>query len=190
MFTRRMTAGLLGGLVAVGLLLTGPAMAAFTAKDAAELDTAAKATQEKFQADTRGAEALFANAKGILVCPKITKGGFVVGVEGGDCVLTAGAEKPIYYGTSSLKAGLVAGVAQYSMILVINTDEALAKFTSGKREWELGADAGVAVAKVGANGSLDTTNVKAAIVSFFFGDKGLMGDASFSGSRFKKLDVE
>ena len=28
------------------------------------------------------------------------------------------------------------------------------------------------------------------IVSFLFGDKGLMGDVSFSGSRFKKLDVE
>ena len=44
--------------------------------------------------------------------------------------------------------------------------------------------------QVGAGGALDTTNLKKDIVSFIFGEKGLMGDVSFSGSRFKKLDVE
>jgi lipid-binding SYLF domain-containing protein len=190
MFNRRITAGLLSGVVAVGLVLSGQAVAAFTAQEAAMLDAEAKATQAKFQADTKGSEAVFANAKGVLVCPKITKGGFIIGVEGGNCVLNSGATKPIYYGTSALKGGLLAGIASYSMILVLNTDTALAKFTSGPREWELGADAGVAVGKVGAGGSLDTTNIKKDIVSFIFGEKGLMGDVSFSGSRFKKLDVE
>jgi lipid-binding SYLF domain-containing protein len=54
----------------------------------------------------------------------------------------------------------------------------------------MGVDASVAVAKVGAGGALDTTNLKKDIVSFIFGEKGLMGDVSFSGSRFKKNDVE
>ena len=76
------------------------------------------------------------------------------------------------------------------MILVLNTDEALAKFTSGEREWELGVDASLAVAKVGAGATIDTTNLKTAIVVFIFGEKGLMGDVSFQGSRFKKLEVE
>lgn len=76
------------------------------------------------------------------------------------------------------------------MILVMNTDETLAKFTSGKREWEFGIDAFVAVAKIGAGGELDTTNLKKDIVSFIFGEKGLMGDLSWEGSRFKKLDVK
>ena len=65
------------------------------------------------------------------------------------------------------------------MIMVLNTDEAVAKFTSGKREWEMGADASVAVAKTGTGLSLDTTNLKKAIVVFVFGEKGLMGDVSF-----------
>ena len=190
MFNRRITAGLLSGVVAVGLLLSGQTVAAFTAQEAAKVEAEAKATLAKFQADTKGAEEVFANAKGVLVCPSITKGGFIFGVESGECVLTSGASKPLYYGTSALKFGLLAGIASYSMILVLNTDTALAKFTSGQREWELGVDASVAVAKVGAGGALDTTNLKKDIVSFFFGDKGLMGDASFSGSRFKKLDVE
>jgi len=46
------------------------------------------------------------------------------------------------------------------------------------------------VAKMDANGTLDTTNLKKDIVCFIFGGQGLMADASFSGSRFKKLDVE
>ena len=76
------------------------------------------------------------------------------------------------------------------MILVMNTDEALAKFTTGEREWELGVDASVAVAKIGAGGDIDTTNLKKDIVSFIFGEKGLIADVTWEGSRFKKLDVE
>jgi lipid-binding SYLF domain-containing protein len=124
------------------------------------------------------------------VCPKITKGGFILGVESGNCVLTKGAPKPIHYGTSAIKGGLLVGIASYSMILALNTDAAVAKFTKGEREWEMGVDASVAVAKVGAGGALDTTNLKKDIVSFIFGDKGLMGDVSFSGSRFKKQEIK
>jgi lipid-binding SYLF domain-containing protein len=114
----------------------------------------------------------------------------VVGVEGGNCVLTSGSAKPLYYSTSAVKAGLLAGVQSYSMILVFNSAEALKKFTSGNKEWEVGADASVAVAKVGAGGALDTTNLKSDIVSFIFGGKGLMADVSLEGSRFKKQEVK
>ena len=191
MFNRRITAGLMSGVVAVGLVLSGQAVAAaFTAQEAAKLEADAQATLAKFQANTKGAAEVLANAKGVLVCPSITKGGLIIGVESGECVLTSGAEKPIYYGTSALKAGLLVGISSYSMILVLNTDAALAKFTSGTSEWEMGVDASVAVATVGAGGALDTTNLKKDVVSFIFGEKGLMGDVSFSGSRFKKLDVE
>jgi lipid-binding SYLF domain-containing protein len=190
MFNRRITAGLMGGVVAVGLVLGGQAFAAFTAQDATKLEAEAQAALTKFQADTKGSEEVFANAKGILVCPKITKGGFIIGIESGDCVLTKGAPKPIYYGTSALKGGLLVGISWYSMILVLNTDEALAKFTSGSREWEMGVDASLAVAKLGAGATIDTTNLKKAIVVFVFGEKGLIGDVSFQGSRFKQLDVK
>ena len=73
----------------------------------------------------------------------------------------------------------------------MNTAEAGAKFTSGSREWELGVDASVAVAKMGTGGALDTTNLKKDIESFIFGGKGLMGDLSFESSRGRgPIDVE
>lgn len=190
MFTRKINAGLMGSVMAFGLALSGQAMAKFTADDAAELNAEAKATLASFLADTKGAEAVLADAKGVLVCPKIRKGGFGVGVEGGKCVLTSGSDEPLYYGSVALKAGFIVGVASHSMILAINTDTALAKFTKGDREWEFGVDASVAVAKIGVGGDLDTTNLKKDIVSFIVGSKGLIADATWEGSRFKKLDVE
>lgn len=176
--------------LALGLAITGPALAKFTAEDAAKLDAEAETTLAQFKAETKGAEAVFADAKGILVCPKITKAGLGFGAEGGQCVLTTGASEKIYYGTFGVKGGFIAGIQSHSMILALNTDAALAKFTSGEREWELGVDASVAVAKVGAGGDLDTTNLKSDIVSFIFGQKGLMADVSWKGSRFKKIDIE
>jgi lipid-binding SYLF domain-containing protein len=190
MSTRKIGAGLMSVVMVLGVALSGVAMADITAKEAAELDAQANATLTKFKAETKGSDAVFANAKGILVCPKITKGGLIVGVEGGSCVLTSGAPKPLYYSTTAVKAGLLAGVQSYSMILVFISAEALKKFTSGTREWEVGADASVAVAKLGAGGALDSTNLKADIVSFIFGGKGLMADVSLEGSRFKKQEVK
>ena len=147
MFNRRIKLRVMGGVVALGLALSGQAMAAFTAQEAAKLEADGKATLAKFEAQTKGADAVLANAKGILVCPSITKGGFIFGLESGECVLTKGAATPLYYGTSALKAGFLAGIENHAMILVLNTDEALAKFTGGAREWELGVDASLAVAK-------------------------------------------
>jgi lipid-binding SYLF domain-containing protein len=193
MFNRVINAGLMGAALAFGLMLSGQAFADLTdisAEKAAELEAEAQATLSRFLAETQGAKEVLANAKGVLVCPKIRKGGFGVGVEGGKCVLTSGAPEPLYYGLVALKGGFIVGVESHSMILALNTDTALAKFTKDKREWEVGVDASVAVAKIGAGGDLDTTNLKKDIVSFIFGSKGLIADATWEGSRFKKLDIK
>jgi lipid-binding SYLF domain-containing protein len=190
MFNKKIQTAVMGSVVALTLALAGTSLAAFTADEAAELSAEAKATAEKFKVETKGAVPIFAAAKGILVCPKIRKIGIGIGVEGGKCVLTDGSTEPLYYSTRSLKAGAVLGAQSHSMILILNTDKALASFTSGKRELEFGVDASVSVAKFGAGGDIDTTNLKGSIISFIFGEKGLMGDLSWEGSSFKKLDVE
>jgi lipid-binding SYLF domain-containing protein len=177
-------------LVSTLSIFSSSVFAAFTSEEAAELLAEAKATAQKFKAETKGADAVFAGAKGVLVCPKITKMGVGIGAEVGKCVLTDGYTEPLYYSTRALKAGAILGAAKHSMILVLNTDEVLASFTSGKRELEFGIDASVTVAKAGAGGDIDTSNLKKDIVSFIFGEKGLIGDLSWEGSSFKKLDVE
>lgn len=174
----------------IAVIAAGTASADISANDAAVLDAEAAATLTEFTANTKGAEEVFAQAKGILVCPKITKAGLGFGAEGGQCVLTDGSDDKLYYGTFGVKGGFIAGIQSHSMILALNTDKALAQFTSGDREWELGVDASVAVAEIAAGGDLDTSNLKRDIVSFIFGQKGLMADVSWKGSRFKKLEVE
>ena len=193
MFNRVINAGVMSAALAFGLALSSQAFADLTdisAEKAAELRAEAESTLSRFIAETQGAEQVLANAKGVLVCPMIRKGGFGVGVEGGKCVLTSGSPEPLYYGLMALKGGFIVGVESHSMILALNTDTALAKFTKDKREWEIGVDASVAVAKIGAGGDLDTTNLKKDIVSFIFGSKGLIADATWEGSRFKKLDIK
>jgi len=190
MFDKKIRITAIGGFFALGLTLSGTSVAAFTEADAAELKAEAISALEKFQAETKGEEAIFADAKGVLVCPKIRKIGAGVGVEGGKCVLTSGTDDLLYYRSRGIKAGAILGVQSHSMILVMKTDEAMANFTSGKREWEFGVDASVSVAKLAVGGDIDTTNLKGSIISFIFGEKGLMADLSWEGSNFKKLDVE
>ncbi len=55
MINRKTNVGLLGVVLAFGLTLSGQAMAKFTAEEAAELDAEAKATLERFVAETKGA---------------------------------------------------------------------------------------------------------------------------------------
>jgi lipid-binding SYLF domain-containing protein len=74
MFNRRIKASVMSGVVALGLALSGQAMAAFKAEEAAKVEADAKATLAKFEAQTKGADAVLANAKGVLVCPSITRG--------------------------------------------------------------------------------------------------------------------
>jgi lipid-binding SYLF domain-containing protein len=190
MLARKIRVGLMSAVVALGVALAGQAMADITVQDATALDATAKTKLTQFKAETKGAEAVIANAKGVLVCSKITKGGLIIGVEGGDCVLYSGASLPLYYSTNAVKAGFLVGVQSYSMILVMNTDEALAKFTSGDREWEVGADASVAIAKMGAGGSLDTTNLKQGRCGVHLWRERADGDLSLEGSRFKKQDLK
>ncbi len=147
-------------------------------------------TLAKFNADQPGAKEIIDAAKGVLVCPTITKGGFIFGAAGGTCALQIGGETVDYYGYGAVKWGFLAGASSYSMIMVFNTDAALGKFRSSKREWEIGADVAVAAGEKGKTGKLDTTNIRSAIVAFVFGEKGVMGDASVAGGRFKRIDAK
>ena len=177
-------------LLALGILVTGQVQAGFSTEGAAELEAEASAAIAKFQSETTGTEAVLNNAKATLVCPKITKGGFIVGVEGGKCVMRVGGKTVDYYTNRAGKFGWLAGIQWYSLILVFNDQATLDKFRSGERDWEVGVDASVAIAKVGASGSLDTTNLKEPVVAYTFGEKGLMADLSLEGAVFKKLEVK
>jgi lipid-binding SYLF domain-containing protein len=182
--TTNLDKGLVAALLALGLAVS-PTSQAF---DATTLDAEVAATKATFNKEQPGAQAILDSAKGVLTCPKITKGGFVFGASGGKCALEVGGKMVDYYGYTAVKYGFLAGISSYAMIMVFNDEAALGKFRSNNSEWEAGVDANVAVASAGAGGTLDTNNIKGPVVAFVFGEKGLMADASLKGGRFKRLD--
>ncbi len=173
--------------LAILLVLTGMIPAAAMASDAREIDVSANVAMEQFQKEIKGANQFLSKANGYLVFPKVVKVGLGIGGEYGEGALRIGGKTAAYYSTAAASIGLQLGVQKKSIVIVFLTKEALSKFRKSEG-WEVGVDGSVALIKVGAGGSIDTTNIKDPIVAFVFGQKGLMYNLTLEGSKFTKLD--
>ena len=161
--------------------------AAGQAADAREINVSVDVALEQFLKEVKGADQFLSKANGYLVFPKVVKAGLGIGGEYGEGALRVGGKSTAYYSTAAASIGLQLGVQKKSVIIVFLTKEALTRF--GKSEgWEVGVDGSVALIKVGAGGSIDTTSIKDPIVAFVFGQKGLMYNLTLEGSKFTKLD--
>ena len=56
--------------------------------------------------------------------------------------------------------------------------------------WKAGVDGSVSLVTLGAGGTIDTQNMKDPIVAFVLGQKGLMYNLSFEGTKFSKKKKE
>lgn len=178
-----------GILVCLGCLffliagLSGPAAAA----TAREVDVSVDVALEQFEKEVNGGKAFLESAKGVLVFPSVVKAGIGVGGEYGEGALRIGGKTVDYYNTISASVGFQLGAQVKSVILVFMTPESLQKFRKNPG-WEVGVDGSVALVKIGAGGSIDTTTIKEPIVAFIFGQKGLMYNLTLEGSKFTRLD--
>jgi lipid-binding SYLF domain-containing protein len=68
------------------------------------------------------------------------------------------------------------------------TPDSLARFRNAKG-WTAGVDATVAVADVGANGSIDTNTIQQPVVGFVLNNAGLMAGVSLQGSKISKRHI-
>ena len=67
-------------------------------------------------------------------------------------------------------------------------EEALKKF-EGSSVWTAGADASVALLKVGANAQIDTETAKQPVIGFALTNAGLMANLSLDGTRIAPLNL-
>jgi lipid-binding SYLF domain-containing protein len=156
------------------------------ADSAHEIDARVDVALQRFESEVAGAKNLLAQAKGVLVLPKVLKGGFVVGGEYGEGALRINGRSIGYYSVASVSLGFTFGGEEKDLILVFLDEGALGKFRSSEG-WQAGVDGNIAVMDKGAGASLDTTKLNAPIVGFVVGVKGLLVDASFKGSKFTPL---
>ena len=120
---------------------------------------------------------LVARAKGVLVFPRITKGGVGVAGEFGEGALRIDGKDVAYYSVSSASVGLTLGLAKRKEVILFMTQESLDKFMNS-HGWTIGADTNVAVLSKGAGGEYDSKTLQRPILGFVFGEKGLIGDVS------------
>ena len=111
---------------------------------------------------------LVPRARAILIAPRIFKAGFFVGGEGGRAVLMARGvdgrwSDPAFYTVASASFGLQIGAQESEMIMFIMSERALSALMTNK--FQIGANAGIAVATLGSTvAGATTTNVGADII--------------------------
>ena len=91
-----------------------------------------------------------------------------------------------YYSTAAASIGFQLGAQKKTVILVFMQEDALKKFRASSG-WEAGVDGSVALIKLGAGGTIDTTSIKDPIVGFVFSQKGLMYNLTLEGSKYTKI---
>jgi lipid-binding SYLF domain-containing protein len=191
-FMLKSTAALaLGGLALAGCTTTsnkGDQKTAGNADERISIDADVDATMQRLYATVRGSRELVAKSRGVLCFPSVIQAGFVVGAQYGKGSLRVGGGTVGYYSTTSGSIGLQAGAQSKSIIFLFMTQDALDKFRNSDG-WSVGADASVALVKMGANGAVDTTTATAPVEVFILTNAGLMADVSLAGTKVSKLKL-
>jgi lipid-binding SYLF domain-containing protein len=152
-----------------------------------EIDVSVDVMLEKFEKDVGGAKQFLADAKGVLVFPRVIKVGISVGGEYGEGALRVGGKTVDYYSTAAASFGLQLGVQARAILVVFLNAEKLTQFR-GSQGFQVGVDGSVAVIALGAGSSLDTRKFNDPIVGFIFDQMGLMYNLTLEGSKFTKLN--
>ena len=143
-------------------------------------------TVQEMLGDKNASEArnLMRKSKGVLVCPRIFKAGFIVGGQGGGCVMAGrtatGWSSPAFYGLGSGSIGFQIGVQDAQIIFIVLTEKGLQALLDS--QFKIGADASVAVATLGAGVSGSTTAALNADIVAFAATRGLFAGVSIDGS--------
>jgi lipid-binding SYLF domain-containing protein len=170
---------------ASALALTVFAVPAQAAGDKAEVLGNADRTVTHLKHDPAFATAarMMDNARAIYIVPKLVKGGFIFGAEGGEGVLVRrtghGWGEPKFYDMGSASFGLQAGLEQAELVFIINSDRALSGIEHGN--FKLGAGAGLTVVNLSSGAEGATTAHGGDIVVWTSGS-GAYAGLTFNGS--------
>jgi lipid-binding SYLF domain-containing protein len=182
---------------AVSLLLAGASAAPFFVMPSWAADTSHKdldrdATKalNQLYAKSPKAKDLGKTAKAILVFPRITKAGFLVGGAYGEGALRQGNKSAAYYVSTAASYGLQVGVQWFGYVLFLMNDKAL-KYLDESDGWEIGVGPSVVVEDVGsAAKKMSSTTESQDVHAFIFGQHGLFGGMGLEGTKITKMGAK
>ena len=169
------------------LVLAFSGAVALSAASAKKIDAKVDAALGRFQGEVKGAQELIQSAKGVLVFAGVVKAGIGIGGEHGEGALRIDGKTVDYYAITSASVGLQFGAQKRDVIMVFLQEQALKNFRES-HGWKAGVDGSVVLIDLGAEKSIDTKTIKAPIVGFIVGEKGLMYNLTLEGSKMTKLD--
>jgi SH3 domain-containing YSC84-like protein 1 len=130
---------------------------------------------------------LIHKARAILIIPRLYKGGFFVGGEGGDGVMLArtphGWSQPAFYAMGSASFGLQIGLEQSEVVLFIMSQKALDAVL--RNQFKFGANAGLAVVTLGSSVGAATTSAAGADIVVWASSSGAYAGITLDGSIIK-----
>ena len=128
---------------------------------------------------------LLARARAVLIVPDLVKGGFILGAQYGTGVLLARDKDgrwsgPAFFSVAAGSIGFQIGLQDAEAIYVIMSDGGLSAVIDNR--FKAGAEAGVAVAVIGAGAEANTTTNVGADIYAFSRAVGLYGGAALDGA--------
>jgi lipid-binding SYLF domain-containing protein len=185
-------------IAAAAMFATGTLILSQCANDPVTNINAASVNPRQLAADSRAslkqlyarnpaARKLGTRAKGIIVFPEITKGGFMVGGMGGNGALIRndGTIRD-FYQTAGASYGLQAGIQKYGYALFLMDDSAFANLNRADG-WEVGSSPSLVIVDEGMAASISTTTMNKSTYAFFFNQRGLMGGLGLQGSKITRI---
>jgi lipid-binding SYLF domain-containing protein len=151
-----------------------------------EIDARVREALEDLYKTSSAAKELAGKARGVLVFPRIIKGGIGVGGEYGEGSLLVGGHPVDYYNIASASIGFQLGV-QKKGVAILFMDEASLKRFRASDGWKAGVDGSIAIASFGAGEAIDTETARKPIIGFVFSNKGLMYNLTLEGSKISRL---
>jgi lipid-binding SYLF domain-containing protein len=177
------------GLALAGCTTTplgGSDTTAENAQKRATIDTSVDATLARLYNTVSGSRELLEKSRGVLVFPSVIAAGFWIGGQYGEGALRVGGRTTGYYSTVGGSFGLQIGAQSKAIVFAFMTQDALERFLQSQG-WAAGADATVALVKVGANGNVDTSTATAPVEAFVLTNAGLMAGVSLEGTKVSRL---
>lgn len=187
---------LAGGLAAAALVLAGCTTTSLSTDSASknaqarsEIDTDCDAALARLYRTVPGSQELVGKARGVLVFPSVIGAGFLVGGNYGRGTLRTDGRTAGYFNTIGGSFGFQFGAQSRAVVYAFMTQRALERFMRSSG-WSAGADATVALVKMGANGKVDTSTAVNPIEAFVLTNTGLMAGVSLEGAKVSRLDIE